>query len=36
MHIDNLEVLNILKSKLVVGNVTIEEKINRCSFVVLI
>jgi len=34
MHIDNLEALNIIKSKLNVGNVTIEKSKNRCSFVV--
>jgi len=34
MHIDNLEALNNIKSKLNVGNVTIEESRNRCSFVV--
>ena len=34
MHIDNLEALNLIKSKLNVGNVTIEKSKNRCSFVV--
>lgn len=34
MHIDNLEALNLIKSKLNVGNVTIEKSRNRCSFVV--
>lgn len=34
MHIDNLEALNIIKSKLNIGNVTIEKDRNRCSFVV--
>jgi len=34
MHIDNLEALNIIKSKLKIGSVTIEENRNRCSFVV--
>jgi len=34
MHIDNLEALNIIKSKLNVGNVTIEKSRNKCSFVV--
>lgn len=34
MHIDNLEALNIIKSKLNIGNVTIEKSRNRCSFVV--
>ena len=33
-HIDNLEALNFIKSKLNVGNVTIEKSRNRCSFVV--
>lgn len=32
MHIDNLEGLNVIK--LNVGNVTLEESKNRCSFVV--
>lgn len=34
MHIDNVGVLNLIKSKLGVGNVLIEESRNRCSFVV--
>lgn len=34
MHIDNIEALNIIKSKLNIGNVTIEKDRNRCSFVV--
>lgn len=34
MHIDNLEALNIIKSKLKVGNVTVEKDRNICSFVV--
>lgn len=34
MHIDNLEVLNIIKSKLNIGKIVIEESRNRCSFVV--
>lgn len=34
MHIDTIDVLNLIKSKLGVGNVTIEKDINRCSFVV--
>lgn len=34
LHIDNLEALNIIKSKLNVGNVTIEKSRNKCSFVV--
>ena len=43
MHIDNLEAtgpplagraLNIIKSKLNIGKITIEKDRNRCSFVV--
>jgi hypothetical protein len=34
MHIDSVGVLNLIKSKLGVGNVTIEKSKNRCSFVV--
>src|SRR5688572_1353418 len=34
MHIDTIDVLNLIKSKLGVGNVTIEKDRNRCSFVV--
>ena len=34
MHIDNLEALNIIKSKLNIGKVTIEKDRNKCSFVV--
>ncbi len=34
MHIDSVGVLNLIKSKLGVGNVTIEKDRNRCSFVV--
>lgn len=34
MHIDNIKALEIIKSELGVGNVTIEEKRNKCSYVV--
>jgi hypothetical protein len=34
MHIDNLEVLNTIKSTLNVGNVIVEKDRNSCSFVV--
>jgi hypothetical protein len=34
MHIDNLEGLNIIKSKLNIGKIMIEKDRNRCSFVV--
>jgi len=34
MHIHDLKALNIIKSKLNIGNVTIEKDRNRCSFVV--
>jgi hypothetical protein len=34
MHIDNLEALKTIKSKLNVGNVIVEKDKNRCSFVV--
>jgi hypothetical protein len=34
MHIDNLEALNTIKTKLKIGNVIVEKNRNRCSFVV--
>lgn len=34
MHIDTIDVLYLIKSKLGVGNVTIEKDRNKCSFVV--
>ncbi len=34
MHIDNLEALNTIKSILNVGNITVENNKNCCSFVV--
>lgn len=33
MHIDNLEALNIIKSKLKLGNVTVEKNRNICYVV---
>lgn len=34
MHIDNLESLNMIKTKLNVGSVVVEQNRNKCSFVV--
>lgn len=34
LHIDDLEVLNIIKSKLNVGRIIVEENRNSCAFVV--
>jgi hypothetical protein len=34
MHLDNLEALNLIKSKLNVGIIIVEESKNKCSFVV--
>jgi hypothetical protein len=34
LHIDDIEVLNTIKSKLNIGRVTIESKRDRCSFIV--
>lgn len=34
LHIDDVEVLNTIKSKLKIGTVTVEKSRNRCSFVV--
>jgi len=34
LHIDHVEVLNTIKSKLKIGIVTIENRRNRCSFIV--
>ena len=34
LHIDDIEVLNTIKSNLGIGNIFIEHSINRCSFVV--
>lgn len=34
LHIDDVEVLNIIKSNLGIGNIVIENSRNRCSFVI--
>ena len=34
LHIDDLEVLNVIKSNLNIGNIIVEEKRNSCAFVV--
>ena len=34
LHIDDLQVLNLIKSKLNIGNIIIEENRNSCAFVV--
>lgn len=34
LHIDDLEVLNVIKSNLNIGKIIVEEKRNSCAFVV--
>ena len=34
LHLDDIEVLNTIKSKLKIGRVSIEKSRNRCSFIV--